>query len=154
MCRDGQNLCTTTTPKATRNYRPVSLTSVICKVLESIIRGCIVEHMKSNKLFSDKQFGFISGRSTVLQLIQVLDQWIEILDEGGCVDVAYCDFMKAFDKVCHKRLVHKLKLYNIGPVFTKWIVNFLDGRTQKVIINGVSSDPKEVTSGIPHGSVL
>ena len=136
------------------NYRPVSLTSVICKVLESIIRGCFVEHMKSNKLFSDKQFGFISGRSTVLQLIQVLDQWTEILDEGGCVNVAYCDFMKAFDKVCHKRLVHKLKLYNIGPVFTKWIASFLDGRTQKVIINGVSSDPKEVTSGIPQGSVL
>ena len=74
------------------NYRPISLTSVVCKVLESIIRGNIVEHMKSNKLFSDKQFGFISGRSTVLQLIQVIDDWTEKLDNGGCVDVAYCDF--------------------------------------------------------------
>ena len=88
------------------NYRPVSLTSVVCKILESIIRENIVEHMRSNKLFSDKQFGFISGRSTVLQLIRVKDNWTEILDEGGCIDVAYCDFMKAFDKVCHKRLVH------------------------------------------------
>ena len=140
--------------KCAGNYRPVSLTSVVCKVLESKIRGSIVEHMKSNKLFSKKQFGFISGRSTVLQLIQVIDNWTEILDDGGCVDVAYCDFMKAFDKVCHKRLVHKLKLYNIGSVFAKWIESFLDGRTQKVIINGVSSDPRNVTSGIPQGSVL
>ena len=58
--------------------------------------------MKSNKLFSNKQFGFISGRSTVLQLIQIIDNWLEILDDSGCVDVAYCDFMKASDKVCHK----------------------------------------------------
>ena len=136
------------------NYRPVSLTSVVCKVLESIIRENIVEHMKLNKLFSDKQFGFISGRSTVLQLIRVIDNWTEILDEGGCIDVAYCDFMKAFDKVCHKRLVHKLKLYNIGTMYSKWIESFLDSRKQKVIVNGVASSPKDVTSGIPQGSVL
>ena len=58
--------------------------------------------------------------------------------------------MKVFDKVCHKRLVHKLKLYNICLLFTKWIESFLDSRTQKVIINGVSSDPRNVTSGIPQ----
>ena len=74
----------------------------MCKVLESIIRGRIVEHMKSNKLFSKKQFGFISGRSTVLQLIQVIDNWTEILDEDACVDVAYCDFMKAFTRCVTK----------------------------------------------------
>ena len=99
---------------------------MVCKVLESVIRENIVEHMKLNKLFSDKQFGFISGRSTVLQLIRVIDNWTEILDEGRCIDVAYCDFMKAFDKVCHKRLVHKLKLYNIGTMYSKWIESFLD----------------------------
>ena len=62
--------------------------------------------------------------------------------------------MKAFDKVCHKRLVHKLKLYNTCLLFTKWIESFLDSRAQKVIINGVSPDPRNVTSGIPQGSVL
>ena len=84
----------------------------------------------------------------------MIEIWTEILDDGGCVDVAYCDFMKALDKVCHKILVHKLKLYNIDPVFAKWLESFLDGRTQKVIIKGVSSDPRNVNSGIPQGSVL
>ena len=99
--------------KYAENYRPVSLTSVVCKLLETIIRENIVEHMRSNKLFSDKQYSFISGWSTALQLIHVIDNWPEILDEGGCtcIGVAYCDFMKAFDKVSHKLLEHKLKLY-------------------------------------------
>ena len=59
--------------------------------------------------------------------------------------------MKAFDKVCHKRLEHKLKLYNIGTMFSKWIELFLDSRKQKVIANGVASNPKDVTSGLPQG---
>ena len=94
------------------NYRPVSLTSIVCKILESIIRDAIVEYMKENLLFSDKQFGFIGGRSTSLQLLKVLDRWTEILDRGGCVDVIYCDFMKAFDTVPHGRLTQVLEYYN------------------------------------------
>ena len=72
--------------------------------------------MKVHTLYSNKQFGFISGRSTVLQLLKVLDRWTKILDEGGCIDVAYCDrgFMKPFDKVPHRRLLHKLQMYGIG----------------------------------------
>ena len=81
------------------NYRPVSLTSIACKMMEKLVRNQIVEHMKRNKLFSKKQFGFISGRSTTLQLLLVLDQWTEILDNGGSIDSVYMDFMKAFDKV-------------------------------------------------------
>ena len=85
--------------KVARNYRPVSLTSIVCKLMETLVRGEKIEHMNRNKLFSKKQFGFTSGRSTVLQLLQVLDKWTEILDKGGCVDTIYCDFMTAFDNV-------------------------------------------------------
>ena len=56
------------------NYRPVSLTSVICKTMEKLVREIISKHMSANKLFSNKQFGFISGRSTTLQLLQVMDE--------------------------------------------------------------------------------
>ena len=65
------------------NYRLVSLTSILCKTQESIIRDSIIQHMKKNNLFSPKQFGFIDGRSTTLQLLHVLNIWTEILDQGG-----------------------------------------------------------------------
>ena len=73
-----------TTPK---NYRPVSLTSVICKIMESLIRDEVIDHMNENKLFSNKQFGFLAGRSTVLQLLKVMDIWTQILDQGGSINV-------------------------------------------------------------------
>ena len=87
--------------KSPCNYRPVSLTCVVCKVMESIVRDRIISHMKQNKLFSNRQYGFIGGRSTALQLLKVLDAWTEILDQGGEIDVIYLDFMKAFDTVPH-----------------------------------------------------
>ena len=136
------------------NYRPISLTCIVCKVLETIVRESIVKHMQVHKLYSNKQFGFISGRSTVLQLLKVLDRWTEILDEGGCIDVAYCDFMKAFDKVSHRRLLHKLQMYGIGENYIQWIGSFLLNCKQKVSINRESSEWKSVTSEIPQGSVL
>ena len=90
--------------KHASNYRPVSLTCILCKLLESFVRDHIVSHMKNNGLFSNRQYGFLSGRSTTLQLLYVLERWTEILDNGGSLDAIYFDFMKAFDTVPHKRL--------------------------------------------------
>ena len=81
--------------------------------MEKIIRDEIVTHMKSNNLFSDKQFCFISGRSTVLQLLHVLDKWTESIDKGHSSDVIYMDYQKAFDTVPHRRLIGKLASYGI-----------------------------------------
>ena len=137
-----------------QNYRPVSLTCIICKILEGIIRDAIIKHMNTNGLFSPKQFGFLAGRSTILQMLHVLDIWTEILDQGGTLDVIYCDFMKAFDKVPHKRLLHKTSKYGITENILGWINSFLSDRTQCVNINSSVSDRAPVTSGIPQGSVL
>ena len=99
--------------------------------MEALVREDIITHMRENKLFSKYQYGFINKRSTTLQLLYVLDEWIEILDQGGTIDAVYLDFMKAFDKVPHKRLLHKLSAYGIGGQAHKWIESFLTGRTQK-----------------------
>ena len=136
------------------NYRPVSLTSVACKIMEGVIRHHIIYHMKINKMFSDKQFGFISGRSTTLQLLSVLTMWSEILDEGGTIETIYCDFMKAFDKVPHQKLLYKIEKYGIVGDLHGWIESFLKDRTHCVIINNTTSSKAPVTSGIPQGSVI
>jgi hypothetical protein len=74
------------------NYRPVSLTSIVCKLMESIVREHIIKHMKTNNLFTDKQYGFISGRSTTLQLLEVLDKWTGAMDMGYEIDCVYMDY--------------------------------------------------------------
>ena len=114
------------------NYRPVSLISIVCKLLESLVREEIISHMRSNKLFSPYQYGFIDKRSTTLQLLYVLDKWTEIIDDGGTIDALYMDFMKAFDKVPHERLLRKVEAYGIGGPLLGWIRSFLTGRKQRV----------------------
>jgi retron-type reverse transcriptase len=122
--------------------------------MEKLIRTHIIQHMKVNDLFSNKQYGFIAGRSTALQLLEVIDKWSEPLDEGLDIDCIYTDFQKAFDKVPHKRLIKKIENYGITNPILSWIQDFLTRRYQQVSINGETSNQKEVTSGIPQGSVL
>ena len=110
--------------------------------------------MRINRLFSPLQYGFIDRRSTTLQLLYVLDEWTEIIDSGGTIDAVYMDFMKAFDKVPHVRLLKKLESYGIGGDLLKWISSFLTGRKQRVRVGSATSEWTAVTSGIPQGSVL
>ena len=137
-----------------RNYRPISLTSVPCKILESILRDKIVDHLMENDLLCDEQHGFVPGRSCVTQLLTVMEAWSEMLDGGSPIDVVYLDFKKAFDSVPHQRLLAKLEAYGLtGPIKT-WITDFLKERRQRVRINSDLSDWTRVRSGVPQGSVL
>ena len=140
--------------KASSNYRPVSLTVVLCKVLESFIRDIIVSHMEQNKLFVDNQHGFRSKRSCATQLLEVIEEWSDILDRGGNIDCIYLDFAKAFDTVPHQRLLLKLNAYGVRGNIHKWISNFLNERKQRVRLGSSCSQWMEVKSGIPQGSVL
>ena len=140
--------------KSASNYRPVSLTSILCKIMEKVVRKRIIQHMDEHNLISNKQFGFVGGRSTTLQLLTVMNIWTEILDRGGEINSIYMDFMKAFDKVPHGRLIAKLRAYGINEKLCQWVENFLLDRKQCVQVNGEMSKWHKVTSGIPQGSVL
>ncbi len=136
------------------NYRPVSLTSVICKLLEHIIHSHIMKFFELNNILSDNQHGFRAKRSTETQLILTIDDLAKALDSKKSVDVVVLDFTKAFDKVPHRRLMHKLYHLGIRGSLHTWICNFLSGRQQRVVIDGESSSPASVTSGVPQGTVL
>ena len=114
----------------------------------------MLTHLLENNLLSKKQFGFVSGRSTVTQLLSYLDKCAEIVATNGVVDSMYFDFSKAFDTVPHQRLSVKMKAYGIDGKVLSWIEEFLTGREQVVRVNGELSVPKPVISGIPQGSVL
>ena len=124
------------------------------KLFESVLRDSILKHFINNNLFNDRQYGFIKGRSTAMQLLKILDEWTECLENGGQIDVLYTDLEKAFDKVPHKLLIKKLSRYNINPLLVKWIKAFLTDRRQRVRINNSFSHWVSVLSGVPQGSVL
>ena len=140
--------------KKPENYRPISLTSVPCKLMEKLVRDIIVRHMTENNLFSNAQHGFIKGKSCVTQLLEFLEDITQSIDNGDEVDVIYLDFCKAFDKVPHQRLLQKLYAYGIRGKVHTWVKEFLSGREQRVIVNGSQSTWINITSGIPQGSVL
>ena len=136
------------------NYRPVSLTSVCCKLCEHIIARSIMTHLEDNNLLSDQQHGFRKKRSCESQLLLFVDELVRDLAKGKQTDIAVMDFSKAFDVVPHKRLLYKLRYYGIQGSTLKWIENFLTNRTQQVVVDGEVSDVAPVTSGVPQGSVL
>ena len=114
----------------------------------------MVEHLEKNKLINENQHGFVQGRSCTTQLLDVMDTWTRIIDEGGSVDVIYMDFQKAFDTVPHKRLLTKVKAHGIDNRVLAWVTDFLSDRKQTVVVNSAESKEAAVTSGIPQGSVL
>ena len=108
------------------NYRPVSLTSVICKVLEGFIRDGLYEHLVNNNILAIEQFGFCKGRSCATQLLVTIDDWMRNLDENTPLDAIYLDFRKAFDTVPHRRLIEQLKGNGVSGDVLGWIQDFLE----------------------------
>ena len=136
------------------NYRPISLTSICCKIMEGIVRDHIYNFLLENSLISEKQHGFVKYKACVTNLLEFQDFITGSVAQKDCVDVFYADFAKAFDTVSHKKLSVKLEAYGINGKLKNWIDQFLLDRTQRVVLGEAYSTFRQVSSGVPQGSVL
>jgi hypothetical protein len=137
-----------------KNYRPISLTSVACKVMERIIVCEMLCYLRSNNLISKQQHGFLSRRSTTTNLLETLNDWTLAIDNKNALSAVYIDFARAFDTVCRSKLCYKLSCYGIAGNLLKWIQSFLTDRSQCTRVGHSSSDYASLSSGIVQGSIL
>ena len=135
------------------NYRPVSLTSNVCKLMEKLVNRALCTHLESGVL-NNTQHGFRKGRSCQTNLIEFFDKVTQWTDAGDSVDVLFLDFRKAFDKVDHSRMMVKLAAAGVHGKLWRWIKDWLSGRRQRVVVKGESSEWIVVESGLPQGTVL
>ena len=140
------------------NYRAISLTSVVCKSMERLVKGRLITHFEMNILIGDSQHGFRNKRSCLTSLLDfyaVIDTYDT--DNNKEVDLVYLDFQKPFDKVPHERLMLKVNAHGVQGDAARLIRNWLAGHSQRVCINQSYSNwaPwRHIASGVPHGSVL
>lgn len=133
-------------------YRPISILVIFGKLLEKLVAERLTWHLKQN--ITDYQHGFTKSRSTVSNLVCYTSDLIKSLDNRIPVDSIYTDFSKAFDKVDHSLLIHKLSQYGISGSLLKWFSSYLLNRTSKVAISGYLSRSFTAYSGVPQGSHL
>ena len=136
------------------NYRPISLLSIVSKLLEKIVYAILWDHLLEHAPISDRQWGFRRGESTTTVLLSATHDWFSLLDKQCDVLCVLFDFRKAFDSVPHKKLMDKLSRIGLPPNILSWLCSYLSDRKQYVLVNGEHSTSTLVRSGVPQGSVL
>ena len=136
-----------------KNYRPVNLTSNVCKIMEKLVKVDLEAHLEKSVL-KNSQHGFRRGRSPTTNMVEFLEVTTKWLDDGKSFDVVFFDFSKAFDKVCHRRLPVKLHAAGVRGKIKAWICEWLSGRRQRVVVDGNKSEWVDVDSSVPQGTVL
>ena len=136
------------------NYRPISLLNSESKLFERIVFKYLYNHLHRNNLLSSMQSGFIPGDSTVNQLTFLYNTFCQALDSGKEVRAVFCDISKAFDRVWHRGLIHKLRAAGVTGEVLAWFKDYLSNRNQRVVIPGATSDTVYIQAGVPQGSIL
>jgi len=139
---------------STNNYRPVSLTSQVVKILEPLIRSRIMQYLEDNNIVTNYQHGFVTKKSCFTNFLETYENWTLAVDSGHGVDVIYLDYRKAFNSVPHGRLTKMLASYGLNGKLLTWLSNFLQDFLRRVILKGEMSEWLEVTRGVPQGSVF
>ena len=137
---------------AAKNYRPISITSTLCRCLEKLIKSKVMDHLLSDNNISTHQHGFIKYKSCLTNLLETMEDLTSYHEKGIPVDEVFLDFAKAFDKVPHQRLLYKLNKYGVCEELLCWIESFLCHRKQRVRVGKSYSQYSQVTSGVPQGS--
>ena len=135
------------------NYRPISLTCVLRKVLEHIVASNLTKHLAHSNTLFELQHRFREKRSCKTQLVMLVDKISKNMQMGKQTDLILLDFSNLFDKVAHEKLISKLHFYEIQGKTLSWVKDFFDSCSQAVVLNGVKSDEIAVSSGVPQGSV-
>lgn len=136
------------------NYRPISLLPSVSKILELIVKNRLISFLNDAKFFSERQFGFLSGRSTDGALLSHVTDIVSHIERGSFSVAIYMDIKKAFDTVDHTILLEKLEKCGIRGPTLGWFSTYLRNRCQVVRIGDGLSCSQMVTSGVPQGSTL
>ena len=140
--------------KHPENYRPISLLSSFSKIVESLVHKQLYTYCMENRLLVPYNSGFKKGDSAINQLVHVTNIIYSGFDKGLNTAVIYLDFKSAFDSVWHAGLLYKIGCLGLEGASLLWLTNYLSGRKQKVVLNGYSSGDRNISSGVPQGSIL
>ena len=135
-------------------YRPISLLSIISKVMETVVNKQLQNHLLNNDLISSRQFGFRPHHSTADLLTILAQTWNASLDRSEEVCIVACDIKGAFDRVWHNGLFAKLRSKGVSGMLLTWLQSCLHGRSIKVVLSGQSSDASPINASVPQGSIL
>ena len=136
------------------NFRPVSLLSIVGKVMERIIYNCTFDFLMVHGKLTPLQAAYQPKNSTVCQLLELYHRITQALDEGDEIQFIFCDVSKAFDRVWHKGVLQKMKMNGISGKLWRWYKDYLNNRRQKVVVNGQTSEETPIKAGVPQGSIL